>query len=483
MSRSKKLSVLLGALLAVCLITFGVSQYEVHKEKIKNSDEIILELPGDTVKSLSWEYNSETLAFHKDGKWLYDGDGAFPVDEEKINERLDLFSEFGVSFIIEDVEDFGQYGLDKPVCTIHLETDDESYEILLGDFSKMDSERYVSIGDGNVYLVKKDPLDYFDATLSDMIKQDEIPQFDKVTGIQFTGAENYQIGYQEDSSLSYCKDDVYFMEQDGAYLPLDTSRVNSYLDTVSRLNPTDYVTYNATDEELRDCGLDKPELTVSVNYIPQTENTGQAEKKNEETFILNVGRDPEEKKAAEKASAGKSMDGEAAEPDDKSENEEITAYVRVGQSKIVYRITSDEYKKLVDVSYNALRHQEILSADFADIYQVDISLEGENYTLTSEKEDGDRTWYYKEEKLESSGFFDALKQLKADSFTREQPSQKEEISLTVYLDNDNYPKVQMDFYRYDGNDCLAVVDGTPVCLVARNYVVDLVEAVNAIVLN
>ena len=33
MSRSKKLSVLLGALLAVCLITFGVSQYEVHKEK------------------------------------------------------------------------------------------------------------------------------------------------------------------------------------------------------------------------------------------------------------------------------------------------------------------------------------------------------------------------------------------------------------------------------------------------------------------
>ena len=43
------------------------------------------------------------------------------------------------------------------------------------------------------------------------------------------------------------------------------------------------------------------------------------------------------------------MDGEAAEPEDKSENEEITAYVRVGQSKIVYRITSDEYKKLVDV--------------------------------------------------------------------------------------------------------------------------------------
>lgn len=40
----------------------------------------------------------------------------------------------------------------------------------------------------------------------------------------------------------------------------------------------------------------------------------------------------------------------------------------------------------------------------------------------------------------------------------------------------------MDLYRYDGTYCLAVVDGTPVSLVERSYVVDLIEAVNAIVL-
>ena len=37
-------------------------------------------------------------------------------------------------------------------------------------------------------------------------------------------------------------------------------------------------------------------------------------------------------------------------------------------------------------------------------------------------------------------------------------------------------------YRYDGNKCLAVVDGEPVSLVDRSHVVDLIEAVNAIVL-
>lgn len=41
----------------------------------------------------------------------------------------------------------------------------------------MDSQRYVSIGDGNVYLAVNDPMDYFDVTLSDMILNDETALF------------------------------------------------------------------------------------------------------------------------------------------------------------------------------------------------------------------------------------------------------------------------------------------------------------------
>ena len=64
----------------------------------------------------------------------------------------------------------------------------------------------------------------------------------------------------------------------------------------------------------------------------------------------------------------------------------------------------------------------------------------------------------------------------------QEPYEKE-ISLTVTLDLENTPSVQMEFYQYDGSYCVAVVDGEPVSLVARSSVVDLVEAVNAIVLN
>lgn len=62
------------------------------------------------------------------------------------------------------------------------------------------------------------------------------------------------------------------------------------------------------------------------------------------------------------------------------------------------------------------------------------------------------------------------------------PIQIIEIRLTLHLDSEVYPQTELVFYRYDGDSCLAVVDGSSWALVPREAVVDLIEAVNAIVL-
>ena len=465
MNRSKKLYILLGILAAACVATFAVMQMEERQERIKENGEIILELPSESVQSLSWKYNEETLAFHKDETWLYDEDENFPVSEEKIHELLEQFQAFGAAFIIEDVEDFGQYGLDDPICTISLSTAEQTYEVKLGDYSKMDSQRYVSIGDGNVYLVKHDPLDEYDAVLSDMIDHDEIPSFSHVTQIQFTGTETYSISYQEDSTDTYSTDDVYFTQRNGKTLPLDTSKVDGYLRSITNLNPVNYVSYHVTDEELQAYGLDAPELTVTVEYTTEGED-GEAIA---DTFVLYVSPDPEGVKAAEEAE-----DGEEAE---------LSAYIRVGESQIIYEVSSSSYKKLSAASYNDLRHSEVIWADFDHVQQIDISLEGSGYTLMPERDGEERTWAYQEEELEIADFQSALEALTADEFTNERPSQKEEIGLTMHLDKENFPQVEIKLYRYDGSRCLAVVDGESVSLVERTAVVDLIEAVHAIVLD
>ena len=462
MKRSKRLYTLLGALCVISVITIAVSKYEENKEKIKNSDEIILEVESDTVTSLSWEYESTSLSFHKDETWVYDEDEAFPVDEEKINELIEVFASFGASFTIEEAEDYGQYGLDEPVCTISMTTEEKEYEISLGDYSAMDSERYVSIGDGNVYLVTNDPLESFDKELRDMILHDEIPTFDKVTSVQFEGTENYEFIYEEESNATYCEDDVYFVKEGEELFPLDTELVNSYLDNISYLSTTDYVTYNATEEELKTYGLDEPELSVTVEYV--TVNEDNTEETN--TFVLHISQNPEERENAAEDS-----------------EEDITAYMRVGESKIIYKITGDSYDTVIDCSRDSLRHREVLSAAFSDILQLDISLEGNEYTIKAEEKDGEVIYYYNEKEIEINDLKSSIVSLKADSFVENEPTEKEEICLKVYLDNEKYPEVNIELYRYDGSYCLAVVDGEPIALVDRTLVVDVIEAVNAIVLN
>ena len=121
MKRTKKLYILLGVLVVICIATFALSKTEEKKEKIKNSDKTILEVDRDSVNKISWKSSSGSLAFEKkDDTWVYTDDANFPVDQDKIAERLKLFKEFGVAFEIEDVDDYGQYGLDDPECTITL---------------------------------------------------------------------------------------------------------------------------------------------------------------------------------------------------------------------------------------------------------------------------------------------------------------------------------------------------------------------------
>lgn len=495
MKRYKRLLILAAVLVVACIATFALTQYEEKQERIRTSDEIVLQIPADTVQSLSWEYSGGgSLAFHKtDDGWKCQDDEAFPVSEEKVLDILEHFEDYGVTFVITDVTDYAQYGLDEPEATLHLATEERSYDIKMGAFSKMDEQRYIDIGDGNVYLVGEDPMDYLSASLSDMILHDDTPGFEKVVDITFSGSENYTVVRADESTNTYNpEDDIYFVELDGETVPLDTGKVRTYLNTVTSLDLLDYVTYNATEEELQTYGLDDPMLSVTVNYIYTDENENEIS----DTCIFHISENPKERAACDAAVA----EGNASTS--------VTKYVRIGDSRIVYTVDDTDFAILKAAAYDDLRHGEVFWADFDTVTRIDAALEGKEHALVSERnEDGERMWYYGEdtltpaatgettdsteetqaeeevETLDISGIEAALLNLTADSFTDELPGEVEEIGLTLHLDNENFPTVEVRLYRYDGSHCLAVVDGESVSLVSRSSVMELVEAVQAIVLN
>ena len=148
----------------------------------------------------------------------------------------------------------------------------------------------------------------------------------------------------------------------------------------------------------------------------------------------------------------------------------------MGQSKLLYQITGAEYEALMAASYDDLRHQEVLPAALEDISQVDVTLEGETYTLTAADGADGPAFAYQGETL-STDFQSALQALTAVSFTDEAPTGKEEIALTLHLEREGSPTVQIALYRFDGESCLATLDGEPLCLVERSAAVSLIEAV------
>lgn len=498
MHRSKRLLILVGVLAVVCAAAFLATRVQEQQEQVEASGETVLAIDAGNVASLAWTSGEAEYAFHKDGTWIYDADEAFPVSAEALEELLAPFSSFNAAFVIRDVTDYAQYGLEEPECTIEIGTADASYTIALGDMSAMDDQRYVSIGDGNVYLAVTDPMDAFAVELSDLIDNDEIPQMDTVTALSLTGAVEESIAYVEAGGPSYSDEDVYFLQSGEESLPLDTDLVEDYLGGIRSLVLTDYATYNATEIELASFGLNDPALTVTVEYEQQAEaaEEGAEPETTAGTLALHIGRVEEAEESAEETA-------ESAE--DAQEEAQYAYYLRVGDSPIVYNLSDADGEALFAGSYDDLRHRQVFWGDFDDVAQATILLDNQTYTLTAQtgetgetadaaagsaeptaaagdEEDAEITWTCNGEPVDVTDVRDKLAALTAEEFTSEAPADQLEISLTLDLNDEDVPQVRIQLYRYDGASCLAVLDGEPAALVAREDVVDLMEAVRTLLL-
>lgn len=502
MHRSKRLLILVGVLAVVCAAAFLATRVQEQQEQVEASGETVLAIDAGNVASLAWTSGEAEYAFHKDETWIYDADEAFPVSAEALEELLAPFSSFNAAFVIRDVTDYAQYGLEEPECTIEIGTAEASYTIALGDMSAMDDQRYVSIGDGNVYLAVTDPMDAFAVELSDLIDNDEIPQMDTVTALSLTGAVEESIAYVEAGGPSYSDEDVYFLQSGEESLPLDTDLVEDYLGGIRDLVLTDYATYNATEIELASFGLNDPALTVTVEYEQQAEaaEEGAEPETTAGTLALHIGRVEAAEESAEETA-------ESAE-DISQEEAQYAYYLRVGDSQIVYNLSDADGEALFAASYDDLRHRQLFWGDFDDVTQATILLDNQTYTLTAQtaetaetgedadaaaesaeptaaaaaEDDAEITWTCNGETVDVTGIRDKLAALTAEAFTEEAPADQLEISLTLDLNDEDVPQVRIQLYRYDGASCLAVLDGEPAALVAREDVVDLMEAVRTLLL-
>ncbi|MCD8148369.1 MAG: DUF4340 domain-containing protein [Clostridiales bacterium] len=532
MKRSKKL-LILGIVVAALCAVVGVERVVTqHVDSINTTDEVILSLDQGTLTSVSWTYEEETLEFEQtDDVWYDSNDADFPVNQETLEDFLSWFEEVHACFIIDDVEDYSQYGLEDPQCTVTLTTEDEEIVVSIGDYSTMDEQRYIEIGDGKVYLVEEDILEDISTERDDFMQQDEIPSIVTLEEMTVSGKADLDAVYDPDGSYSYTDSYNYYqVEDDGTYLMLDDSLMESYLSSLASLSLTDYVTYTASDVDLSDYGLDDPVYTITVTGTTEVEVETEEDEEDEESSDTDTADTTGDDTSDTNDDGTTEEDAEAEETevetedvevviyiglvtetaDEEDEDNTVTTYLRVGDSEIIYQLDSSDYDTLSAVTYDDLRPTSVLSADWDEVTGFSFTVDGETYEVTAmdeaeyeetygtdeEDETEDSSEDSSEDTEEESGYvylideqkididtaMTAVDALTIDSFTDEESGDTLELSITLQMSDEKYSSVAVEIYQYDSEDCLVLVDGEPVGLLERSLMVDLREALTTIVL-
>lgn len=428
--------------MALCAVIAIVSGVEKHIDKISTVSEDIVNIDADALTQISWTADSKTLTFVKgDDGWTQSRDDAFPVDQEKISNLLEHFAPLTASFVIEGVEDFGQYGLDDPTATATLTTSDGDTTLQFGTYSTMDSKRYVTLGDGTVYLIDDDVTEALSTDHDDFMQTDAVPDYDTIDSIVATGETAFTADYLPDATHTYTDDYDYYAVDGDSYTALADSKIKSFITKLKNLDYTDYLTYRASTADLSVYGMDAPTETFTVTYTKDKEQG---------SFAL--------------AFAKGKNDG--------------NYYFRMGDSEIICKMDEDDYNDITATTADTLRPDEALSLDWDSVTSVEFTLDDTTYTITHK---GDK-YTLDGAEVDFDDIQSAVDGLDINTYNTETSNKKQEIAVTVHLDNKDYPTLTLCAYQYDGENCLVALNNTTLGFVKRSLVVDLQEAVNAVVL-
>lgn len=457
MKRGKKLLVLLGVLVVLCAAAWILTCLDLNgtPEEEVDTSVTVMTVDAEQVTALTYaNIEKDAMSFTRgDAGWVYDADETFPLDTAVIEDMVSALGEVTAYRTIEEPEEAAQYGLNRPLCTVTVTAGDTVYQLDLGDETSLGGERYASIGDGKVYLVDMALLDAFDYELLDLVQEETLPGLNTVTGLTIQAeTQQMKLVYLENSGLAYSDSYVWFLEAGDGYTCLDTQLTEDLVSQLQDLYWLECVNYRADEAALAEYGLDDPMAVIKVDY------------EGADSLTLEIG--------------SYTADG--------------CCYARIAGSRMVYLIDAALSDAALYTTPDTLLPDEVIAMDFDDLTAVDILLDGETYTVTVETltetdEEGNTTektvYDLNGKQVYLADTLELLEDLTSTGYaTGMEPERSQEISFRFHREDENYPVVELSFYRYDSTSCITQLDGTSTVFVSRADVVELIEEVNSVVL-
>ena len=277
MTKQTKTLTVLAAALVVCGGAYAALRVWNDRQAQIDDTVYVTQLSDLTVLSL---INGQgELSFTKaEDVWQYDGDDAFPVDQEAVEDLAEQIGSLAAIRVIDDPEDLSAYGLDEPALQASVTAGDgTAVTLLLGDVSG--SYCYAKRADSDtVYTVSTDlPENLESLELLDLAAIPDFPDLgtDTIssltwesggTTLTLTKTENGDSSADASSSSESAEETEPAWDVNGTAIPSDNSAFTSLMAQVSSLAFDACYDYKGEADTLAACGLDTPVGVLTVTY-------------------------------------------------------------------------------------------------------------------------------------------------------------------------------------------------------------------------
>ncbi len=448
MKRTRTLKILLGVLAALVVITIVVIKIGEYRERMETFEEVVFSFDADKVDRFSFSIGAAAhcdLTKNSDGIWLLDKEIQYPINQELVTDLIDSINNYEAKFKIINPQ-LSMYGLERPEHTATVIIDGESKTISFGDKSPIEGERYFMTGDGFVYIAKTDVAEKFEVDNNDLMAFEKFPDVKQFTKLKISGANELEVIYKENAGYCYSDSFVYYTMVDGQYMPCSSKYVETTINAVWKALTDYYATYDIKDEDLETYNLKNPAMTVQISYLDENDE--------EHTEIVNM--------------SPRTISG-------------AKFFHRIG-SKYIIHMNDENYDKFLNASYNTLRPSEMILADWSTVKQISVNVDGERATYDVKK-DGQKTLFYQDGKeVDLDVFSRDVNDLEYIEFMDDAPLKKREAEIVFYFDNERWPEMTCEIYKYNGSTCVIKVDGRMTGTVSRESAVKVIEELNAVLL-
>lgn len=249
------LVVLLGILVVLILIFFGLQKWNAAQEALKTAQEeaeIIYAFQAELPEEITYSNNTGAeWTFEKAGdEWIYVSDTEVVLDQSTMENMAEAFSNIVAVKEVENPDSLSYYGLEEPQYQIQLISDGTKHTLLIGDAA---GEYYYFMEEGTeiIYTISNSFANELKWDLSGVAKEDVFPY------IASSDFRSITVSYA-DGTEYVCDSEV--AEQEEAAASIASSIAVMYFSSC--------VDYHVTEESLAGYGLDAASrTTVTISYV------------------------------------------------------------------------------------------------------------------------------------------------------------------------------------------------------------------------